>query len=141
MESLSMGMYFIVMSFVALLSGVAGFLLRKRLYDVRIGSAKEVAQDLIEGAEKKAEMIKKEAALQAKDKFYQEKAEFEKETFEKSVRYDCFKFSGGFIDCLSGRSSDTRGRGPADPGRHRGKRGADCPYWLRRWNAHCGAVR
>jgi len=62
---------------------VIGFLIRKRFSDARIGSAKEVANHLIEEAEKKAEILKKEALLQAKDKFYQEKAEFEKETGEK----------------------------------------------------------
>lgn len=34
-----------------------------------------------------------------------------KETFEKSVWHDHFKFSGGFIDRLSGTSSNARGRG------------------------------
>ena len=76
-------MYIAVVSVIALLGAVIGFLLRKRFYDARIGSAKEVAQRLIEEAEKRVEILKKEALLQAKDKFYQEKAEFEKETLEK----------------------------------------------------------
>lgn len=83
MERLSLEMYAIIISVIALLGAVVGYLLSKRFYDARIGSAKEVAQGLIAEAEKRAEIIKKEALLQAKDKFYQEKAEFEKETLEK----------------------------------------------------------
>ena len=80
---LSTEMYIILISVIAFLGGVVGFLLRKRFSEARIVSSKEVAKGLIEEAEKKAEILKKEAVLQAKDKFYQEKAEFEKETMEK----------------------------------------------------------
>jgi ribonuclease Y len=68
---------------VAVLGGAIGFLLRKRSYETKVGSAKEVARRLIEEAEKKVEILKKEVLLQAKEKFYQEKAEFEKEIQEK----------------------------------------------------------
>ena len=68
---------------VAVLGGIAGFLLRKRFSEARIVSAKEAATHIIEEAEKEADILKKEALLQTKDKFYQEKAEFEKETVEK----------------------------------------------------------
>ncbi len=81
--NLSMETNIIVICVVAVLGGVIGFLVRKKLSDTKIGSAKEAAQRLIEEAEKRAEILKKEALLQAKDKFYQEKAEFEKETTEK----------------------------------------------------------
>lgn len=80
---LTIEMYVILILISTILGVVIGFLVRKRFSDVRIGSAKEVAQRLIEEAEKKAEILKKEALLQAKDKFYQEKAEFEKETVGK----------------------------------------------------------
>ena len=83
MERISLEIYIIIVSVIALLGAVVGFLLNKRFYDARVGSAKEVAKGLIEEAEKRAEIIKKEALLQAKDKFYQEKAEFEKGTMEK----------------------------------------------------------
>ena len=83
MERLSLEMYIIIVSLMALLGALVGFLLRKRFYDARIGSAKEAARKLVEEAEQRAEILKKEALLQAKDKFYQEKAEFEKETIEK----------------------------------------------------------
>ena len=80
---LSIEMYIILISVIAFLGGVIGFLVRKRFSEARIVSAKEVAKRLIEEAEKRAEILKKEALLQTKDKFYQEKAEFEKETMEK----------------------------------------------------------
>ncbi len=83
MERLSLEMYIIIVSAIAFLGAIVGFLLSKRFYDARVGSAKEVAQQLVAEAEKRAEIIKKEALLQAKDKFYQEKAEVEKETLEK----------------------------------------------------------
>lgn len=81
--NLSPGIYVMIVVVVALMGGLLGFLLRKRFYESKIGSAKEVAAHLVEEAEKKAEILKKEALLQAKDKFYQEKAEFEKEMVEK----------------------------------------------------------
>jgi len=74
--------YMIIIA-VAFLGGIIGFFLRKRFYEAKIGSAKEVAGRLVEEAEKRAEILKKEALLQAKDKLYQEKADFEKETMEK----------------------------------------------------------
>jgi len=81
--NLTFGVYTIIVSVIAFLGGIIGYLLRKRFAEARIGSAREVARRLIEEAEKEAEILKKEALLQAKDKFYQEKAEFEKETMEK----------------------------------------------------------
>jgi ribonuclease Y len=77
------GIYILIVSIIAFLGGVVGFLARKRFSEARIVSAREVAKRLIEEAEEKAEILKKEALLQTKDKFYQEKAEFEKETMEK----------------------------------------------------------
>ena len=83
MEKLSIWTYSVFVLVIAFLGWVVGFLLRKRFFDTRVGSAKKVAQGIIEEAEKRAEILKKEALLQAKDQFYQEKAEFEKETTEK----------------------------------------------------------
>jgi len=79
----NLNLYYMIIVVVVFLGGLVGFLLRKRFYEAKISSAKEVARRLIEEAEKRAEILKKEALLQAKDKFYQEKAEFEKETMEK----------------------------------------------------------
>jgi len=83
LKAITIELYLVVMFAIAILGVFVGFLLRKRFYDARVGSAKEVAKVVIEEAEKKAEILKKEALLQVKDKFYQEKSEFEKETIEK----------------------------------------------------------
>ncbi|MGZ3592172.1 MAG: Rnase Y domain-containing protein, partial [Thermodesulfobacteriota bacterium] len=73
---LSIEMYIIIVCVIAFLGGVIGVLLRKRFSEARIVSAKDVAKRLVEEAEKRADILKKEALLQAKDKFYQEKSEF-----------------------------------------------------------------
>ena len=62
----------IITSVVALLGGLVGYLVKKRFSEARIGSANEYAKRLIQEAERRAEILKKEALLQAKDKFYQE---------------------------------------------------------------------
>ena len=80
---LSIELYIIICTVVAVLGGIAGFLVRKRFSEARIVSAKDAAKHIVEEAEKEADILKKEALLQTKDKFYQEKAEFEKETVEK----------------------------------------------------------
>jgi len=80
---LSIELYIIMCAIIAVLGGIAGFLVRKRFSKARIVSAKEAAKHIIEEAEKEADILKKEALLQTKEKFYQEKAEFEKETVEK----------------------------------------------------------
>lgn len=77
------GLYILIITIVAALGCLVGYLIRKRFYEAKISSAEEVAKRIIEEAENKAEIIKKEALLQAKDKLYQERAEFEKEIIEK----------------------------------------------------------
>ena len=83
MKEISVQLYFIVVAVIVFLAFVVGFLVRKRFYDVQLGSAREAARNVIDEAEKRAEIIRKEALLQAKDKFYQEKSDFEKEMTEK----------------------------------------------------------
>jgi len=83
LKEISVQLYFIVVAVIVFLAFVVGFLVRKRFYDVQLGSAREAAKNVIDEAEKRAEIIRKEALLQAKDKFYQEKSDFEKEMTEK----------------------------------------------------------
>ena len=83
MKEISIQLYFIVVPVIVFLAFALGFLVRKRFYDVQLGSAREAAKNVIDEAEKRAEIIRKEALLQAKDKFYQEKSDFEKEMTEK----------------------------------------------------------
>lgn len=81
--NLSIGLYVVLVLCITFLGGIIGFLLSKRYSEAKIGAAREVAKRLIEEAGKEVEILKKEALLQAKDKFYHEKAVFEKETIEK----------------------------------------------------------
>ena len=62
---LSIEMYIIIVCLIAFLGGVVGFLVRKRFSEARIVSAKEVAKRLVEEAEKRAEIFKTAALLQA----------------------------------------------------------------------------
>ncbi len=54
--------YIVIVLVVGCLAGLIGFLLRKRFSEAKIGSAEEAAKRLIEEAEKKAEIIEKEAS-------------------------------------------------------------------------------
>jgi len=81
--TMQMSLYVIVVLFIGCLGGLIGFLLRKRFSEAKIGSAEDAAKRVIEEAEKKAEIIGKEALLKAKEKSFQGKTEFEKETMEK----------------------------------------------------------
>ena len=60
-----------------------GYFLHKRLGEARLESAEKTAEKIIAEAGKSAEMVKREAVLQAKDSLYQSKAEFDNETAEK----------------------------------------------------------
>jgi ribonuclease Y len=62
---------------------VVGFVIRKRLGEARLESAEKTAEKIIAEAGKKAEMLEKEAQLQAKDTLYQTKADFDKEMADK----------------------------------------------------------
>ncbi|RLB07085.1 MAG: ribonuclease Y [Deltaproteobacteria bacterium] len=62
---------------------LVGFFIRKKLGEARLESAEKAAERIISEAEKKAEMLKKETLLQAKDSLYQTKAEFDKEMANK----------------------------------------------------------
>jgi len=54
---LSTEMYIILISVIAFLGGIIGFLARKRFSEARIVSSEQVAKRLIEEAEKKAEIL------------------------------------------------------------------------------------
>ena len=56
---LSIELYIIMCTIVAVLGGIAGFLVRKRFSETRIASAKEAAKHIIEEAEKEAGILKK----------------------------------------------------------------------------------
>lgn len=71
---------FIIILIVACGSGLlAGFFIRKIVGESRLESAEKNAEKIIADAKKGAEMLEKEAQLQAKDTLYQTKADFDKE--------------------------------------------------------------
>ena len=61
----------------------AGFLVRKKISEAKIGSAEDQAKKIIEEGEKTAETLKKEALIEAKEKILRDKAESEKEIKER----------------------------------------------------------
>lgn len=73
----------IVVAIATLLSLIAGYFLRKLLVEAKIRETKNLAQNILNEAEKEAENIKKEATLGAKEKFYRMQAELEKKTKNK----------------------------------------------------------
>jgi ribonuclease Y len=73
-----------IMVLIGLAIGVfVGFVARKRFLESRLLSIEKVSEKIVTEAQKEANNLKKEAALQAKDTLYQMKVEFEKETREK----------------------------------------------------------
>ncbi|MEW6668246.1 MAG: ribonuclease Y [Thermodesulfobacteriota bacterium] len=66
-----------------LLGLLAGFWVRKRMVEKQYDSIREYSRKIINEAHKKAKSIKREAAIRAKDIFYQMKVDFEKESKEK----------------------------------------------------------
>ena len=78
-----LNVFIVVSSLAAMVGLLIGFLGRKRFVESKVSGAENTAQKIIEEAEAKAEILRKEALLQAKDKLYQAKAEFEKETIER----------------------------------------------------------
>ena len=61
-----------------------GYLVRKHLAESKLVNSELMAKKIIEEATKEAETKKKEASLEVKDRLYQLKAEFEKETKSKN---------------------------------------------------------
>jgi ribonuclease Y len=70
-----------IVALAGIVAGVViGIIIRKRMVENKIDSAEDYSRKVILEASKQAESIKKEAQLQAKDKLYQMKLDFEEET-------------------------------------------------------------
>jgi ribonuclease Y len=67
-----------------IIGGIIGVILRKKIVERKLDAAEEYSKRIILEAGKQAETIRKEAQLQAKDKLYQIKLEFEEETRSRS---------------------------------------------------------
>jgi len=71
----------IIVALIAIIAGAAiGIVVRKKMLENKLDSAEDYSRKLILEASKQAETIRKEAQLQAKDKLYQMKLDFEDET-------------------------------------------------------------
>jgi ribonuclease Y len=71
----------VIVALVAIIAGTAiGIIVRKKILENKLDSAEDYSRKLILEASKQAETIRKEAQLQAKDKLYQMKLDFEDET-------------------------------------------------------------
>jgi len=71
----------VIVALAGIIAGaVIGIIVRKKMADSKLDSAEEYSRKIVLEASKQAETIKKEAQLQAKDKLYQMKLDFEEET-------------------------------------------------------------
>jgi ribonuclease Y len=64
---------------VAVIAFLLGWLVSRRIGEMKVGKAEELARKIIDEAEKEAKIKKKEAILEAKDEWYKAKVNFEKE--------------------------------------------------------------
>jgi ribonuclease Y len=73
--------YFVIVALAGIfIGGVIGVVVRKKIIENKLDSAEDYSRKVILEASKQAETIRKEAQLQAKDKLYQMKLDFEEET-------------------------------------------------------------
>jgi ribonuclease Y len=64
---------------VAVLTFLLGWFISRRIGEMKVGKADELAKKIVQEAEKEAEIKKKEAILEARDEWYKAKINFEKE--------------------------------------------------------------
>ena len=68
----------VIVALAGIIAGaVIGIIVRKKMADSKIDSAEQYSRKVILEASKQAEIIRKEAHLQAKDELYQMKLDFE----------------------------------------------------------------
>jgi ribonuclease Y len=73
--------YLVIVALAGIFAGgVIGVVVRKKIIENKLDSAEDYSRKVILEASKQAETIRKEAQLQAKDKLYQMKLDFEEET-------------------------------------------------------------
>jgi ribonuclease Y len=71
----------VIVALAGIIAGaVIGIIIRKKMAESKLDSAEDYSRKIILEASKQAETIRKEAQLQAKDKLYQMKIDFEDET-------------------------------------------------------------
>ena len=72
---------------VAILTFLLGWFISRRIGEMKLGKAEELAKKIVEEAEKESEIKKKEAVLEAKDEWYKAKINFEKELQIKKAEF------------------------------------------------------
>ncbi len=85
MRKISGEVYIISLIVIAIICIWIGYLLRKKISESKVITAEDMAKKIIVEAEKEANNKKREAILEAKDRLYQSKAEFERETRERKA--------------------------------------------------------
>jgi ribonuclease Y len=72
-------MIIVVAAGAAVLAFLLGWFISRRIGEMKLGKADELAKKIIQEAEKESEIKKKEAILEARDEWYKAKINFEKE--------------------------------------------------------------
>jgi ribonuclease Y len=72
-------MIIVIAGGVAVLTFLLGWFISRRIGEMKLGKADELAKKIIQEAEKEAEIKKKESILEARDEWYKAKINFEKE--------------------------------------------------------------
>jgi ribonuclease Y len=72
-------MIIVIAAGVAVLTFLLGWFISRRIGEMKLGKADELAKKIIQEGEKEAEIKKKEAILEARDEWYKAKVNFEKE--------------------------------------------------------------
>ncbi len=85
MSKISGEIYIILMIVIAVICLLVGYFVRKKISENKLITAEAIAKKIIVDAEKEANNKKREAVLEAKDRLYQSKAEFERETRDKKI--------------------------------------------------------
>ncbi|MCH7879477.1 MAG: DUF3552 domain-containing protein, partial [candidate division Zixibacteria bacterium] len=81
-------LWVVVSAAAAVVGMFIGWFLARNLGLKKISNASAEARRLVSEAEKEATILRKEAVLEAKEKWYKQKAELEKETLEKKALAD-----------------------------------------------------
>ena len=72
---------------VAVLTFLLGWFISRRIGEIKLGKADELAKKILEEAEKEAQIKKKEATLEARDEWFKAKVNFEKELQAKKSEF------------------------------------------------------
>jgi ribonuclease Y len=72
---------------VAVLTFLLGWFISRRIGEIKLGKADELAKKILEEAEKEAQIKRKEATLEARDEWFKAKVNFEKELQAKKSEF------------------------------------------------------